>query len=554
MNRHRPDSSFLPSRHPYLWIILTGFLLYAKTLSYGFTYLDDNILVLNNFSFISKLSNICRAFGEKVFFDSFLPYYRPGLVISFILDAQLGGVGPFFYHLTNILIHVTAASLVFRALTKLNYEKELSFLFAIIFTVHPALTQAVAWIPGRNDSLLAVFVLAAFIFFLQFIEKRGVGNYILHLTFFAFAVFVKESAVMLAALSFIYIFLVRKERTFSFKSKALLIGYAFVITAWHILRKRVISGSVEMNVFDMAGYFVTYFPAVIQFIGKAVFPVNLSVFPIMEDTSYIYGLITVILVILGISISKGSRSALISFAALWIILFLAPSFIRPHASIVNDVLQHRFYTSMFGFIIIFMEMDFIKEKYKEKIFLSAAGIVIAIFFMIAFRHSDEFKDRLTFWNNAVKTSPRSPFAHLALGNMYYMDGDIDRAEAEFGKALDLDPRTVRGHYYLGLIYMKKGLLKKAEAEFKKEIVMYPYCDQGYLALGVIYHRQGNFKDAEALWERTLSINQRNADAMRNLAIYYSQAKDFKKSAGYVGRLRAIGVEPPADFLKTIGIE
>ncbi len=41
---------------------------------------------------------------------------------------------------------------------------------------HPALAAAVAWIPGRNDSLLAVFALAAWLLFLRDRERLPVGD------------------------------------------------------------------------------------------------------------------------------------------------------------------------------------------------------------------------------------------------------------------------------------------------------------------------------------------------------------------------------------------
>ena len=51
-----------------------------------------------------------------------------------------------------------------------------SFLFAIIFTVHPISTYAVACIPGRNDSMLTCFVLASFIFFLNYLKTQTAAN------------------------------------------------------------------------------------------------------------------------------------------------------------------------------------------------------------------------------------------------------------------------------------------------------------------------------------------------------------------------------------------
>ncbi len=44
--------------HPYAWIALIGFALYARTLFFGWTYLDDDHLVLLNYHRLSDLGNI----------------------------------------------------------------------------------------------------------------------------------------------------------------------------------------------------------------------------------------------------------------------------------------------------------------------------------------------------------------------------------------------------------------------------------------------------------------------------------------------------------------
>ena len=161
---------FLKSWRPYLWIVLAGFLLYFKTLFYDLTYLDDNVWVLDYQWFLKNFSNSLQVFRRPDIVSGL--FYRPLLNLSFIISAQMSGSSPFAYHLTNILTHLLAASLFFSLLNKLNYSRELSFLFSLIFTVHPVLTQAVVWIPGRTDSLLGVFVLTSFIFFLNFLKTK----------------------------------------------------------------------------------------------------------------------------------------------------------------------------------------------------------------------------------------------------------------------------------------------------------------------------------------------------------------------------------------------
>lgn len=544
---------FLASWRPYLWIVLAGALLYSKTLFYTFSCLDDHILIFQRYQFLSDLSNILQAFKERVFLDSLLPYYRPVLMISFILDAQIGGLDLFAYHVTNIAIHLAAASLVFALLTKMGYRRAVSLFFSLVFTVHPLLTQAVAWIPGRNDSLMAAFLLASFITCLDFLKTGGRSYYLAHMVFLALAVLTKESAFILIPLVFIYIILIYKKRIGRADMAALVLGYAFIFTGWYFLRQGAVLDSVNMTIIEMSRYVVMYLPAVVQFIGKALLPFNLSTFPIMQDTTLAYGSAAIVLILLALVLSKRKRYNYVLFGALWMISFLLPSLIRPHAGIINDVLQHRFYISMVGFIIILMEIDFFREGRRKTARTVCSVTVLVLLSAITFRHSDVFRNRFTFWINAVTNSPHSSYAHLALGSIYYMDGYVDVAEREFRKSLELDRWIMRSHYFLGLIYMAKNNFKDAEREFRKEAAMHPYYDGAFQSLGAVYYKEGRLKEAEGAWKKALVLNPNNVGVMKNLAIYYSERGNTARSVYYVERLKEKSILPPPEFLKGLGI-
>src|SRR5919197_945433 len=79
-------------------LVLSGvagfaFLVYVQTVSFSFTYLDDNTLVLDQAAFLSDISHTVDAFRRDVF-GSGSPSYRPLLTLSFMLDAQVGSTSP----------------------------------------------------------------------------------------------------------------------------------------------------------------------------------------------------------------------------------------------------------------------------------------------------------------------------------------------------------------------------------------------------------------------------------------------------------------------------
>lgn len=509
------DNSFInkiveKSWLPFVVIAILGFTLYFQALFFDFSYLDDNVLVLYHQDFLANLTNIFRSFLANVFHlnNSSASYYRPLLTISFILDYQIGGASPFIYHFTNVILHITSACLVFKFLTKLNYEKTISFLFSIIFLVHPALTQAVAWIPGRNDSLLAVFILSSFIFFMNHLkDEKKTSNLFWCLIFLGLALFTKESGVLALPIMLFYLYFIYKENKTSFNRFYFFVGSIGVIELWAISRNFVLKSEGTMTLIDMTKSVYFNLPAVIQFIGKIFFPFNLSVLPIMQDTTFWYGIITILLLALMLFFTKTKRWNFILLGLGWFLAFLLPSFIRPTNTVQADFIEHRLYVPIIGVFIIFLETDVIKKiDLKKKSTLIIIGSLLLVFTIITIMHSRNFADKIAFWKNAAQNSPHLPLAHLNLGAMQYLDGDMDNAEKEFKITLALNPQEEMVHNNMGLLYFSKNRLAEAENEYEKELQINPYYDNAYFNLGSLYWRQQKYEEAKSCWKNTLIIN------------------------------------------------
>ena len=107
---------------------------------------------------------------------------------------------------------------------------------------------------------------------------------------------------------------------------------------------------------------------------------------------------------------------------------------------------------------------------------------------------------------------------------------------------------------LGNIYFRKNVLKKAEVQFKKALAIYPDSSNVYVELGVLYYRKGDFRKAEYCWKKAIAINPFNITANKDLAIYYSEKGQTKKSEFFTRRLQKIGLRPPEEFLRSIGVD
>jgi tetratricopeptide (TPR) repeat protein len=151
-----------PARVAAAVVALAALATYAGTLGHGFV-LDDGPEVVNNF-FIRSLSDVPRILTTGSWEgtgEGSPPQYRPLTTFTYALNHALGGLGPFGYHLVNVLLHALASALVLALGLRAGLPLAGASLAGLLFAVHPVHVEAVANVAGRKDVLVTVLFLAA---------------------------------------------------------------------------------------------------------------------------------------------------------------------------------------------------------------------------------------------------------------------------------------------------------------------------------------------------------------------------------------------------------
>jgi Flp pilus assembly protein TadD len=566
----RLNKIFLSGPAPYLWLALAILALYAKTLDFGFTSLDDVHLIQENRHNIGSFSNAIKAFQTDVYWESPGTYYRPVLSLSFMLDHALGGEKPFIYHLSNILLHIAACWLLLACLIVMNYRRGLSFIFTVLFAGHPVLSQAVGWIPGRNDVLLAIFVLVSFIALIRSFGKRNRLWLAVHMASFAAALFTKEAAVFAPVLFLLYLVLKGK---FKGSWKTLAPGWAAITITWLFLRATALGMERAYSSCQYAGA-AEVLAGLLSYIGKVFLPFNLSVLPLSGDINLLYGMAGLALLVMIVWLRGISNKKIFIIGVLWFVLFLMPTFI-PVSTTIN-FLEHRLYLPMLGVIIILAESNVIRNASAKWMTIVGAAVFFS-FSLLTFNHLAVFSDGNRFWSDAVKTSPRSALAHQMLGRMHFMSGrveearreyneslaiengvsahndlallclatgDLGSAETELKKVLEMDPTFANVHNNLALVFFNRGLLSEARNELLKAIELEPQRADPLVNLGVLYLQTGAPDSAEILLRRALTIDGNNAEARHHLGIVLVQSKKYDEALTHLSKALEISPRDP----------
>src|SRR6202011_322152 len=104
--------------------------------------------------------------------------WHPLTTISHMLDCQLFGLNPAGHHLINVLLHTTAALLLFSVLHAMTGALWRSALVAAVFAIHPLRAESVAWIAERKDVLSGLFVMLTLASYFRYVRQPTLGRYL----------------------------------------------------------------------------------------------------------------------------------------------------------------------------------------------------------------------------------------------------------------------------------------------------------------------------------------------------------------------------------------
>ncbi len=505
-------------------IVLTILILslYGRVLHFDLVGFDDTFFIVDQQAFFQDPSNLPETFRQDVFHGagerSSRSYYRPMLLLSFFADAQIGQSNPTVYHGTNILLHLLASLLVLAFLKGVGVEKVSAFLLSLLFAVHPMLSQAVGWIPGRNDSLLAFFVLASMIALFRSLRKESISFLTVHYFFFLLALLTKESAVVLPLFAFYVLNFLIEERPAFRKQISLAIPYIIIVLFWLLLRKSALAGQrSDLSWGTLAGNFLGNLPLLLQYLSKIILPWRLSTYSSPEDTNLILCLFSVLLLIAGLLLNWKRKRRIIFFGLLWFLLYLAPSLVVPKIT----GLEHRVYLPLVGILLLLSETRLFKGAKNQGPAVVPVLACIALFIAINWNHTISFSSPIRFWQKAVEASPKAALAYMNLGAELEKAGDTQRAVEVLKTGIEVNPSEPMIHYNLAVIYFRLKIYREAEREVLAEIRVNPRYGDAYYLAGAIYKRQGNLPEARKMWQEALTVNPHH-QAAREALLRYGQ--------------------------------
>ena len=182
---------------PYLVLFLAFTLLYTGSLSLGF--LSDDFLDLHH------------TFGPGSFTRMEIGGFRPVTVAVYAFDAAVyGPTNPWGWHLTNVLLHLACAYLMYLFLRELGFDGAALFAGVALFALTAAGPPAVARMSGRTTVISILPILGAFVLHARWLKSHRARYLVFAQLLFLASLYAKETA-LLGPLVFVGISLYLRE-------------------------------------------------------------------------------------------------------------------------------------------------------------------------------------------------------------------------------------------------------------------------------------------------------------------------------------------------------
>jgi tetratricopeptide (TPR) repeat protein len=479
------------------------FFVYANALLNGFVW-DDEEQIVNN-TVIRSWSNLPYILVSSTFYAGGAGlsggFYRPILSLSNMLNYWVWGLEPFGYHLFQIFFHFINVALVYFLLKKIFFSQNIghgdvmAFLAAILFAVHPANVESVAYIASIGEIFYVLFLLAGFIVLLDGVisgtkDVKAKNLYLFFLLFFL-GLLSKETAVVGLPIILIYFYLFVKpvRRAYS----KLIFGSGMVFLIYFFLRffvAKLAVVSAHIAPITSATFFerlITIPFTVFSYLGIIFFPRDLSVSRHFVISSVFDVKFWGALIILGALFSilayciYRRKSALGAFFALWFFVAIAP--VLNVIPLDMTMAERWLYLPAIGIFagVSYILVNVIKKmsRLPRRVAYAACLAVVIVLGVRTIIRNGDWKNGLTLYSHDEKIAARI-YIHgncdleNNLGVELFRAGKIEEAGNHFKKSIELQPRWTYSHNNLGAVLEQQQNLDGALAEYEKAIAISDY--------------------------------------------------------------------------------
>jgi len=455
---------------------------------------------------------------------------RPLANLSLALNHAVSGEAVWSYHAVNLLLHVLSGLALFgiarRTLARPVVPPALraaalplGLIVALVWLVHPLLTECVTSVIQRTESLVGLCYLATLYAFVRSLDSSRPGRWqIVSVAVCLLGMSAKEVMVTAPLLVLLY------DRTFAAGSLAAALRqrggyYAALAATWLLLAALVATAGGTRGVAAGFGlgvtpwtYALTQCRAIVLYLGLAFWPS-----PLVLDygTDVVHGVSAVLpqalllLALLALTLWAWVRRPMAGFLGVAFFLLLAPSSsVVPLVS--QTIAEHRMYLPLAALVALILAGAY---RWAGRGALAAALVVAAGFTVLTLRRNTDYRSEEAIWTDTVAHAPGNPRAQVNLAECLLKLDRPAEALAPAQEAVRLRPDFPEARANLGIALARLGRPEEALPQCLEALRLQPNGAREHRNLGGVLLQLGRWPEAVEHFETALRLAPDAPDAL-----------------------------------------
>ncbi|MCE0499367.1 MAG: tetratricopeptide repeat protein, partial [Methylacidiphilales bacterium] len=442
-------------------------------------------------------------------------WFKPGTQLDYyplkasVQWAQwhLWGDDTFGYHVTNIVLHLTASLLVWRLFHKLGLR--LAWLGGLLFAIHPAQVESVAWIAELKNTLSMPLFLLSMCFYLDYDGNGSRRDYLLALGFFLLAMLSKTTLVMFPVVILLYAWWKRGrfgwndlKASAPFFLVSLTLGWVTLRCGiWYTQLHHVVYLKPELD--GVLPRLAQISSSLTFYFWKAVWPTHLL--PIYSQWKIDPPSLPELLplpVLVGLLFwfwqhrAGWGRHVLLGFG--YFLIMLAP-FVSARIVGYMDftwVMDHFLYVPIEGLIgLAVAGLETGDRRVPPGLRFAGWAVVMVILALLTGQsrgYAKKFFSQQRLWTYTLRHNPDAWPAHNNLGNVFYEKGQLGQALLEYEAVARLKPSYVSARCSIGHIRQILGDLNGALDAYNQAIALAPDNAEAYYSRATVRQAKGDW--------------------------------------------------------------
>lgn len=512
------------SPSPYLALSLLVLLVFGASLQNSFVW-DDYSMVVDNPGIALPFKDIPSVFMSPLHkftgsTEKNQAYYRPVVLLFFMLIHKICGLDPFGFHLADIILHLMTVLMLYKVgLLIFGGDGITPLAGAALFAVHPVNTEAVVWI-SSCEVICGFFIVISLYFFLA--ERKP-----LSLAAFCLSLLSLEMAVM-----FPFALFLLSAGMKGLRKGVKDIAPYMVFSGLYFAIRFLVLDSVLGRLADspLPVRLATMAVAYADYVRLLFLPYPLSIFHparwySFSDPRVLAALLMLFAVVMA-AFRLRSSGALLFLVGMPFIM-LAPVVFNVNSLAIGNagvsIAERYLYIPAMAFsLLAAFSLRRLFQGRDIKYLLACYAAVLVLFASMTVSYSLSWRSDLTLFSRVADEFPDIAIFHHNLGFAYEKIGRLDDAANEYKTAARLKPDYGLTHNNLGHVYFKQGRLEDALEEYRLALRIDPENLFANRNIANTYMKLGFTDLAIVHYLRILRLNPAHADIHNNLGVAYKR--------------------------------